>query len=328
MKKKLEDVAKLANVSKATVSRVLNNRGYISDKTREKVYQAMQVLDYHPNVLAKQLFQQKTNIIGLLFPMVSNPFFGELVEELEKELYRRGYKVIVGNSLNDPKKEKDYLSQLLTKQIDGLIVGTHNFGIKEYNYENLPVVSIERTVNKEIPVVECDNYQGGRLATQYLYDTGCSNIIHTIGRIVPGMPSNYRDVGYRDKMKELGLKPKSFQIYFDLSNEEKAEQAHEMFNQFPDIDGVVAGNDTEAAIIVQTARELGKMVPEDVRVIGFDGSKIFRALLPELPTIIQPIKSMAFTAVDALEKRIKGEAVKKETTFPVTLYKGDSVFDS
>lgn len=323
MKTKLEDVAHLANVSKTTVSRVLNNRGYISEKTREKVFQAMQELDYHPNILARQLYQQKTNIIGLLFPMVSNPFFGELIEELEKGLYSKGYKVIIGNSLNNPQKEKDYLNQLLTKQIDGLIVGTHNSGIKEYEYKNLPIVSIERTVSKEVPVIECDNYNGGVQATKYLYGTGCRNIVHTTGRTQLDMSSDLRDKAYMDTMNSLGLKSKNIPIYFDMSIEEKQKHFENMFTKYPKIDGVFAGNDIDAAMILKIARQLGKKIPENFRVIGFDGTKLCRSLLPDMPTIVQPIELMAFKAIEVLEKKMQGQKVNKKITLPITLYPGN-----
>ncbi|WP_285016959.1 LacI family DNA-binding transcriptional regulator [Lactococcus garvieae] len=323
MKYRLEDVAHLANVSKTTVSRVLNNKGYISEKTRENVYQAMQELNYHPNILAKQLYQQKTNIIGLLFPMVSNPFFGELIEELEKGLYSKGYKVIIGNSLNDPQKEKDYLNQLLTKQIDGLIVGTHNNGIKEYEYDGLPIVSIERTVSEKIPVIECDNYSGGTLATNYLYELGCRNIIHTTGRTSIEMPSNLRDKAYTDTMIRFGLTPCSYPIYFDMNDEEKKKHLKEMFIKYPNLDGIFAGNDVEAAIIIEVAQNLGKKIPQDIKLIGFDGTKLCRTLMPNLPTVIQPLELMASNAIKILEKRLNGEKFELRTTSPVKLYTGN-----
>ena len=92
MRPKLEDVAKLANVSKTTVSRVLNNRGYLSQETIDRVYQAVKELNYQPNVVARQLYKKQTRIIGLLFPTIANPFFGELSAELEKRLYNEGFK--------------------------------------------------------------------------------------------------------------------------------------------------------------------------------------------------------------------------------------------
>src|SRR5699024_8892131 len=176
---KLEDVAAVAGVSKTTVSRVLNHRGYLSQATIDKVHQAMQELHYRPNVIARQLFQQKTNLIGLVFPTVDNPFFAQLEAQLDQELYRRGYRVLMGNSQNNPEREEAYLRQLLNGQVDGLIVGAHNEGIKQYRDTQLPVVSIERWVSKDIPVVAADNYAGGKMATQRLLDDGCQHIIHT-----------------------------------------------------------------------------------------------------------------------------------------------------
>ena len=99
---KLDDVAELAGVSKTTVSRVLNNRGYLSDKTIKKVHDAMDKLNYRPNVIARQLFKQKTNLVALVFPTVDNPFFAELEAELEKRFDQLGYRVLMGNSQNNP----------------------------------------------------------------------------------------------------------------------------------------------------------------------------------------------------------------------------------
>ncbi|UTI87921.1 LacI family transcriptional regulator [Mammaliicoccus sciuri] len=172
MKPKLDDVAKLANVSKTTVSRVLNKRGYLSQETIDKVYDAMAKLNYQPNTVARQLYNKKTQIIGLIFPTVTNPFFGELVEELEKKLYLQGYKVIIGNSMNDPEKETNYLNQLLSNQVDGLIVGTHNQDIEQYKNDNLPIVAIDQIMNEDIPIIESDNYLGGQLATERLINKG------------------------------------------------------------------------------------------------------------------------------------------------------------
>lgn len=238
-------------------------------------------------------------------------------------MYSKGYKVIIGNSLNNPQKEKDYLNQLLTKQIDGLIVGTHNSGIKEYEYKNLPIVSIERTVSKEVPVIECDNYNGGVQATKYLYGTGCRNIVHTTGRTQLDMSSELRDKAYMDTMNSLGLKPKNIPIYFDMSIEEKQKHFENMFAKYPKIDGVFAGNDIDAAMILKIARQLGKKIPENFRVIGFDGTKLCRSLLPDMPTIAQPIELMAFKAIEVLEKKMQGQKANKKITLPITLYPGN-----
>ena len=181
MKAKIDDVAKLAGVSKTTVSRVMNKRGYLSEKTIKKVHDAMDELNYQPNVVARQLFKQETKLVGLIFPTVNNPFFGQLVATIEKKLFSKGFKVLLGDSMNDPEKERLYLRELMAHQVDGLIVGAHNQGIKEYQNANLPIIAIDRIMNNDIPVVSSDNYQGGKMATELLIKNGAKVIIHTNG---------------------------------------------------------------------------------------------------------------------------------------------------
>ncbi|HCC1798485.1 LacI family DNA-binding transcriptional regulator, partial [Enterococcus faecium] len=304
MRPKLEDVAKRANVSKTTVSRVLNNRGYLSQKTIDNVYKAIEELNYQPNVVARQLFQKKTNIVGLLFPTVANPFFSELVEALEKKLYEIGYKVLIGNSMNNKEKETNYLNQLLSDQVDGLIVGTHNQGIQEYKYQNLPIVAIDRVMNEDIPVVESDNYNGGKLATKLLIAQGAKNIIHTNGPIDLQTPANRRRLAYEDTMKAYQLIPRTVTLDFNISYVKKKQIFFQMFEDYPKIDGIFASNDIDAALILQVAKEKGLNVPADLLVVGYDGTLMTRSILPDLTTVIQPINDIADTAVAILMKRI------------------------
>ncbi|WP_322899788.1 LacI family DNA-binding transcriptional regulator [Enterococcus faecium] len=322
MRPKLEDVAKRANVSKTTVSRVLNNRGYLSQKTIDNVYKAIEELNYQPNIVARQLFQKKTNIVGLLFPTVANPFFSELVEALEKKLYEIGYKVLIGNSMNNKEKETNYLNQLLSDQVDGLIVGTHNQGIQEYKYQNLPIVAIDRVMNEDIPVVESDNYNGGKLATKLLIAQGAKNIIHTNGPIDLQTPANRRRLAYEDTMKAYQLIPRTVTLDFNISYVKKKQIFFQMFEDYPKIDGIFASNDIDAALILQVAKEKGLNVPADLLVVGYDGTLMTRSILPDLTTVIQPINDIADTAVAILMKRINKEETKKEYILPVTLWMG------
>ena len=322
MRPKLEDVAKRANVSKTTVSRVLNNRGYLSQKTIDNVYKAIEELNYQPNVVARQLFQKKTNIVGLLFPTVANPFFSELVEALEKKLYEIGYKVLIGNSMNNKEKETNYLNQLLSDQVDGLIVGTHNQGIQEYKYQNLPIVAIDRVMNEDIPVVESDNYNGGKLATKLLIAQGAKNIIHTNGPIDLQTPANRRRLAYEDTMKAYQLIPRTVTLDFNISYVKKKQIFFQMFEDYPKIYVIFASNYIDAALILQVAKEKGLNVPADLLVVGYDGTLMTRSILPDLTTVIQPINDIADTAVAILMKRINKEETKKEYILPVTLWMG------
>lgn len=126
---KLTDVAKKAGVSPTTVSRVLNNRGYISNATKIKVNNAIKELNYQPNNIARSLGGKATHIIGLIFYDTSH---GELISKLESKLFEKGYKVFLCNSANSPDKEKRYLDMLAANKVDGIISGTHNLDILEY----------------------------------------------------------------------------------------------------------------------------------------------------------------------------------------------------
>ncbi|MGJ4063895.1 LacI family DNA-binding transcriptional regulator [Limosilactobacillus mucosae] len=318
---KLEDVAAAAGVSKTTVSRVLNHRGYLSEKTIAKVQKAMQELDYRPNIIARQLYKQRTDLVGMIFPTVDNPFFSQLEAEMERQLYRNGYKVLIGNSQNDPAKEENYLQQLLTHQVDGLIVGTQNRGLIGYQHANLPVVAIDQVVGKNIPVVSSDNYQGGLLATQRLLDDGCRHIIHTNGPLGLDTPTQKRREAYEHLMTKNNLPAITYHLDFNISTIDKERVFRRIFEEHPEVDGIFAANDTDASTIINLASEYGKRIPEDLKIVGYDGSNVTQLLLPGLTTIQQPIDEMADLAVQLLQARINGQNVKS-VVLPVTIWNG------
>lgn len=324
MKPKLEDVAKLANVSKTTVSRVLNNRGYLSQKTIDKVNKAIKTLNYQPNSAARQLFKQETKIIGLLFPTVANPFFGEIIQELERKLYKQGYKVIIGNSMDDSEKEEHYLNQLLSNQVDGLIVGTHNRGIQQYKKDHLPIVAIDRFMNKDIPTIESDNYHGGLMATLRLIEKGAREIVHITGPKQLETPAHRRTYAYIETMKKNGLTPSIYYLDFNISYEEKSRIFHRIFNEHPNLDGIFAANDVDAIMLIRIAQTLGKRVPEDIKIIGYDGTKLIRNLYPDLTTIVQPITTITDKALEILNKRLRSQITEDEYIFDVSIWEGTS----
>ena len=281
----------------------------------------MQELDYRPNIIARQLYKQRTDLVGMIFPTVDNPFFSQLEAEMERQLYRNGYKVLIGNSQNDPAKEENYLQQLLTHQVDGLIVGTQNRGLIGYQHANLPVVAIDQVVGKNIPVVSSDNYQGGLLATQRLLDDGCRHIIHTNGPLGLDTPTQKRREAYEHLMTKNNLPAITYHLDFNISTIDKERVFRLIFEEHPEVDGIFAANDTDASTIINLASEYGKRIPEDLKIVGYDGSNVTRLLLPGLTTIQQPIDEMADLAVQLLQARINGQNVKS-VVLPVTIWNG------
>jgi len=328
MKVRIDDVAELAGVSKTTVSRVLNKRGYLSEKTIKKVHDAMDELNYQPNAVARQLFKQETKLVGLIFPTVNNPFFGQLVATMEKKLFNAGFKVLLGDSMNNPDKEKLYLQELMSHQVDGLIVGAHNQGIDEYEHTNLPIVAIDRIVNKDIPVISSDNYQGGKLATELLIDSGAKVIIHTNGPQNLKSPAQKRRQAYEDTMRENGMTPIIYTSDFtDIDNgaNQKVDFIKQIFKEHPDVDGMFISNDMDAAQVIDIAEDLGYKVPEDLKIVGYDGAEATRILLPKLTTIMQPIDEMADIAVNMLIERITDNSAGYDQVLPVKVWRGKTV---
>ena len=139
----IKDVAALSGVSVTTVSRVLNKRGYISEDTYKKVYDAMAKLNYQPNQLARSLSKQKTNFIGLLVPDVSHPFFAEMTHLLEISLFNHGYKLILCNTQRNDMREQSYLDMLRQNKVDGAIVATHYLQTSDYKDLSLPLVAMD-----------------------------------------------------------------------------------------------------------------------------------------------------------------------------------------
>ena len=162
----IRDVAKRAGVGVGTVSRLLNESGYVSGETRAKIEDAMKELDYTPNELARNLYHKKTGIIAVLVPNVSNPFFAEFVDYVEAELYQLGYKMMLCNTAKTHNAELEYLDMLNRHIVDGIITGVHSLDVEEYKKIHKPIVALDRYLGEDIPVVAVDHKEGGRLAAE------------------------------------------------------------------------------------------------------------------------------------------------------------------
>lgn len=322
----IHDVAKHAGVSVTTVSRVLNNRGYISEQTRKKVHQSIDALGFIPNEIARSFYTTSTRLIGLIIPSTSNPFFGELAFYIEKFLSHQGYKLLICNSINEQQNEKEYLRMLQENRVDGIIIGSHSINIREYDKMPLKMVSVERDVNSDTPVVQCDNYHGGELATQALIDCGCRSILCFRGDPRLDTPANDRYRAHTAVMKAHGLTPHFVNVPFTVSDNEKRRIIGDLFQNGSDYDGIFAGDDMMASIVYNLLLQHGIRVPEDVRLVGFDGTATIRTVLPMLATIQQPISSLAEASVDLLLSIIDEKPHPMRVILPVSLYPGASLF--
>jgi LacI family sucrose operon transcriptional repressor len=321
----IKDVAEKVGVSVTTVSRVLNNRGYLSEDLKRRVHEAMRELNYQPNELARSLFRKKSNIIGLIIPDISHPFFGEIARHVEYYAYKNRYKILLCNSQLNNKKEKEYISMLKASQVDGIIMGSHTLDTEEFTSINLPLVTLDRQLSDSIPYVSSDHYKGGMLATKLLIRKGCRKIAHISGNLKLHLLAKTRYDGFMDTVKAENID--HVVVETDLNGfkyDEYERIVENLFREHPDIDGVFASSDVIAAQVLKECHRIGKRVPDDVKVIGFDGIKLGDYIMPGLSTIQQPIKEIAKTSVQLLIDQINGKDVQRENILPVKLLEKES----
>lgn len=319
----LDDIAKMAGVSATTVSRVINNYGSLSEKTKTKVFAAMRELNYQPNSLARSLKGKKTQLIGVILPGVGNPFFGQMVQEIEDQLFKKGYRIILCNAGDDSEKERDYLRMLMANRVDGIISGSHNLGIEEYQKVGLPIISFDRYLSNNIPIVSSDNFQGGRLAAQTLMMSGSKMMEIITGANRPNSPTSNRLKGFKEILGKKDVEFNTSEIDFSSSPIIKSLKIKEILSN-KNVDGIFCTDDLTALLVMQQAKDLGISIPEDLKLIGYDGTSFIQNYHPELTTIMQPIADIVTMMIDLLLKRIDDPDCKLESnyTLPVKLITG------
>ncbi len=316
----LKDVAAKAGVTVTTVSRMLNNRGYISQQTREKVLAAMKELDYHPNELARSLTKRHTNIIGIIVPSVAHPFFSQAVNELEMAASASGYKTLLCNSFHQAYKEMEYLDMLRAHKVAGVVLCSRTQDIGGHLESGLPIVTFERSDAGNVSSVSCDNFQGGVLATEHLIVRGCRCLLHFSGSHGVQMPADQRCAAFQDTCRRYHLEGRVFETEeAQFQTMDYGDYIRQVLERNPDADGIFASSDVIAAQVLQACAALGRRVPEDVQVIGFDDVPLARLTTPQLTTIRQPIRQMSVYAFNAIQRQADQEGAPSRTVFPVTL---------
>ena len=316
----LKDVARESGLTVGTVSRVLNNRGYISDKAREKVDAAMKKLNYRPNEVARSLSKSSTNTIGVIVPHIRHPYFTEMISNLENQAYKKGYKILLCNSRSIQEKEREYIEICTSNKVAGIILCSGTVPVEVFDEIGISVVTIERFLDNGTAAVECDNRQGGALAAERLIACGCRDLLH-VGNIGGQfMPADMRTEGFREVCERENVP------FVELLTEEiqynsmkYGELIEDALQKYPETDGLFANSDVIAAQTLQTCRKLQIAVPERLKVIGFDDVFLATLTTPQLTTVHQPIKEMAEIAINLLHDSASGKLVPKRTVLPVCL---------
>ncbi|PWI57136.1 LacI family DNA-binding transcriptional regulator [Sulfoacidibacillus thermotolerans] len=298
----IKDVARLAGVSVSTVSRVLNETGYVSADSRQRVLKVMEELHFTPNNVARGLVSRKTSSIGLLIPDVSNPFFSDVARGIEDAASALGLSVILCNSDWKIEREQSYIDILKGKWVEGIVVvGARSPEQRLQSVlSDLPFVLVDQKTSQQVNCVWIDNEKGGYIATKHLIERGCKRLIHVRGPI--NSPSaTLRHQGFLRAIQEFGATGKIIQGNF------RFESGYRCLEQILDDglpDGIFAGNDMMALGIIQAAQTMGLKIPQDFLLIGFDDISFSSYISPTLTTIRQPGYLMGTAGVELLHQQI------------------------
>jgi len=302
----IKEIARLADVSTATVSMILNKKDHnISPVTRERVLAIAEAHNYIPNNAARSLVTRKTNTIGLIMPDITNPFFPEIARGAEDKAREARYSIIFCNTDDSLKQEEKYIEILTEKMVDGIIF-THAADYEEtcsgLNKSKTPVILIDRDYKNENVKgrVVVDNENGSYTGVSYLIQKGYRKILYIAGAFVTQTAKD-RLEGYK---KALGEHQIEYDERLVKSGSYRSEWGYQAIEQFLNekivFDAVFCGNDLIAIGVIKKLKEAGVKIPEEVGVMGFDDIYVSSMIEPELTTIKQPNYEMGYRAVELL----------------------------
>lgn len=321
----IKDIAKMCNVSIATVSKVINNNGRYSQQTKEKVLQVIEETGYQPNLSAKSLRMNKSFTIGLLVPDICNNFFAKVVQAIEEILFYRGFSTIICNTARNIDKEINYLKMLDNKMVDGLIVisGADKFSFSGH-HKKVPYICIDREPadSNDTIFISSNHYQGSFEATEELIRSG-SKCPCIITKKQTTTSSRERLNGFRDAMKKnnIEFEDNKNMLVVDTSENDWIISFNDFIVQNPIIDGIFAINDDIAIKAMEHLIFIEKKVPDDIKIIGFDDSPLANHSSPSLTSVKQNTEAIALAAVNTLIDLINDQThdLKKIQLIPVEL---------
>ncbi|CDG88657.1 ribose operon transcriptional repressor RbsR [Xenorhabdus bovienii] len=305
----MKDVARLAGVSTSTVSYVINDNRYVSERVKKKVNAAIDELNYAPSALARSLKIKQTKTIGMLVTTSNNPFYAEIVRGVERNCYERGYSLILCNTEGDVTRLIRSMETLLQKRVDGLLIMCSENAVLPNDfllrYPLIPMVTMDWSpfyVSSD--VIKDNSLLGGELATSYLISQGFRKIACIAGP-QDKTPARQRLAGYRKAMKDAQLEiPEGYEIHSDFEFAGGLSSMEQLLQLSKPPEAVFAGNDAMAIGAYQALHRAGLSVPDDISVIGYDDISMAPYMIPPLTTIHQPKDELGKLAIDTLLYRM------------------------
>jgi LacI family transcriptional regulator len=312
----IDDVARLAGVSKMTVSRVINGSQRVSTETRRRVEQAIAELDYVPNVLARGLSRRKAGTLALIVPDIANPFFTLIVRGAEDVARRNGYRMILCNTESDLDREHEYLQEMLAHRVEGLLIAPASDlsrrHVRQVEQHNVPFVLLDRSIaGLECDIVQGDSVGGARRLTGHLLDLGHRQIA-----MISGQPhvstSRDRVRGYYEALELAGLSRGDAQVLESHGSIAGGYQAaRRLFQLVPQPTAVFVVDNLVALGVIQALRERGLSIPNDIALACFDDIEQAAIICPFLTVMAQPAETFGTLATQLLLERINGRAPER-----------------
>lgn len=311
------DVAREANVSMATVSRVVNGNPNVKPATRKKVLNTIKELGYRPNAVARGLASKKTTTVGAIIPDISSIFFGELARGIEDIATMYKYNIILSNSDQNKDKELQLINTMLEKQVDGIIFMGGNITeehAEAFKSSSVPVVlAATYDATESLASVNIDYKQAAYDAVSYLIEKGNDKVA-----FVSGTESTYIDAlkleGYQQAMKEAGKNiPEDYVLYGgDYSYNSGLNVADKLLELEDKPAAVFVSSDEMALGVIHGAQDKGLTVPKDLEVVGFDNTRLATMVRPTLSTIVQPMYDIGAVAMRLLTKFMNKEEIEEQ----------------
>lgn len=308
------DVAREANVSMATVSRVVNGNPNVKPSTRKKVQEVIERLGYRPNAVARGLASKKTTTVGVIIPDISNTYFAELARGIEDIATMYKYNILLSNSDQIKEKEFHLLNTMLAKQVDGIVFMGGNITeehVKEFEKSQVPIVlagSIDKT--GKIPSVNIDYEQASYEATKFFIDNGHKRIAFITGPLQEPINSLKKLAGYKKALEEAGIPyDENYVVEGDYTYESGLECVERLLELAEKPTAIAVGTDEMAIGVVHGLQDNGFRIPEDVEIISTDNTRLSLMVRPQLTSIVQPLYDIGAVAMRLLTKYMNKEEV-------------------
>lgn len=314
----IRDIAKLSGVSVATVSRIINNSGKVSDKTREKVNKIIKETNYHPNQVARTLYQKESKMIGIIVPFINNVFYSRVVNGIQSVLQSAGYTCLVSfNVGSNNRKYQNAINNFLQNNIDGIISSA--FELNENSYDIPLVMYDSANINDQIVRIASSNYKGGQKSVQLIQNTSKRVLVQHLSLTLPTVQERISAV-----IEELNKKHVDYVLQEVNDHDNYEVIAQHALKNIQNYDAIITVNDIYAAHILKLAKKMNLKVPEDFQLVGYDNNELSEFTTPTLSTIDQQPELIGKTAAERLLEMIHGEKSTENSLIDIKTVKRES----